>query len=55
MAIHKEVPVVTMWKTPALCGAYPVVTVTNKKWGKVTCKNCLRLRRTESRGQREGK
>ena len=48
MTIHKEVSVVTAWKTPAICGAYPIVTVTNKKWGNVTCKNCLRMKKRRS-------
>jgi len=55
MVVHKEVPIVTMWTTPALCGAYPVVTVTDKKWRKVTCKNCLRLRRTDTTTAKEEK
>jgi Pyruvate/2-oxoacid:ferredoxin oxidoreductase delta subunit len=45
MKTHKRVPTATLWESPSICGAWPIVTPTTQDWRKVTCKNCLRLKK----------
>ena len=43
--LHKQAGSQSLWSSPNLCGAYPIVSRYTNKWAKVTCKNFLRLKR----------